>query len=163
MNKDRLATFAFLIFLLIYLFQQFGRREDWPFTFFGMYKGGRFDTKPFYHFKVLYKDDSQFELNAYSFKVDFFFLDEKIRSILLGFKEDFNNDVIAVNERISEDKENEVKEFLLKNVKPLLDQQCENCKKGEISLHISYWDEMVFENYLKPDRSWVYTSVPYGK
>jgi len=163
LKRDRLATVFFIFFLIAYLFQQFGRREDWPFSFFGMYKGGRFDTKPFYRFKVIYTDDSDFKLNAYSFKVDFFFLDERIRVILLGFKENFNNDTLEVNEELSKGKEEEVKKFLFKNVKPLLDQQCEDCKKGRLSLHISYWDEMSYRNYLTPDRSWVYVSVPYEK
>lgn len=128
-----------------------------------MYKGGRFDTKPFYRFKVIYKDDSQFELNAYSFKVDFFFLDEKLRGILLDYKEDFNNDTLTVSEELNMAKKDEVKSFLLKNVRPLLDEQCEKCKKGELYVHISYWDEMSYDNYLTPDRSWIYASVPYGK
>lgn len=37
------VTLAFLIFAMICLIQPFGLREDWPFSFFGMYRGLVYD------------------------------------------------------------------------------------------------------------------------
>ena len=151
-------------FIGMYLFQQIERREDWPFTFFGMYRGGRAHTTPFYRFITSYREDDSAELvNPYSYKVDFFFLDEKIRSILLGSREGFNNDLLQGSSDIDMNKLEEVKGFLHRNVAPLLKEQCDSCSKGVLSLRVQFWKSMDFSNFLKPDQEYTYVQVGFNK
>jgi hypothetical protein len=165
MNRRRLLQYLFFtLFILTYLFQQVGRREDWPFTFFGMYRGARPDTSPYFRFEPKYTDDLTGEtINPYGLKVDMFFLDEKIRSILLGTFEGVNNDMLKASSGFNGNAKLEVQNFLKTNVIPLLKEQCHQCKLGVLSLQVFFWEDLKYSNFLRPDKSYSYTQVRFER
>lgn|GEM_PF-2721263 len=159
-NKRSLLFVCFFFFS--FFLQQPERREDWPFSYFGMYKGGRYLTKPLFKFEVIYKDTER-EFSPYDFPVDYYFVDERFREILLGTKEDINNDLLTLGKKILKGKEAEADEFLRKNIIPLIRQYCKACKKGKVLLKIYYWDYMTYENFGSPDDFYTYTQVDFER
>ena len=159
---NKKSLFFVCAFFIAYFLQQPDRREDWPFSYFGMYKGGRYLTKPLFKFKLSYQDINQ-KFSPYIYPIDYYFIDEKLREVLLGTKEDFNNDLLVLGKRIKEGKEEEVKTFLKVNISPVIRKHCRSCHRGEILLEVNYWDHMTYENFHSPDQSYTYTRVNFER
>lgn len=155
---NKASLFFCVIVFLAYFLQQPTRREDWPLTYFGMYKGGRINTRPFFQFQVNFESKEK-KISLYDFPVDYYFVDEKLREILLGTKEDFNNDQLNEGHILFENKREEIESFLRKNFLGILERNCPDCGPGKIQLRVRYWEFMEHSNYSKPERDFIYASI----
>jgi hypothetical protein len=157
---NKLSILFIVGFFGIYLAQQPQKREDWPFSYFGMYKGGRYLTKPLFKFRLVYRD-SQHVFSPYDFPVDYYFVDERLRELILGTKEDINNDLLSLGTEVIAGSKESVDLFLRENILSVIKEYCKECRKGELSLEVQYWDNMTYDNFHSPDKVYIYTRLSY--
>jgi hypothetical protein len=150
------------LFFAFNLFQQHGRREDYPFTYFGMYKEGRLETKSFYQFKIFYQGNSNAKelIDIASFEMDHYYLKKKLDALLLNQTYLPNNDTLTPSENMSEDQKEEKQALLdklfIKDIIPQLRKKNLALEKAYLQLQIKYWDDLSPDNSKQPTKVSLY-------
>lgn len=150
------------MFLAVNLFQQVGRREDFPFTYFGMHKGGRKKTSNYYQFYIIYSNGKK-EFNINESIHDIFLTKKKLKSILLDTKYKPNNDTTHHSMQIIMNRENELNHLFKSFIIPHLKKINIYDQSGVLKLYIKYWKKLTIENRKKADREFIYHSISINK
>jgi hypothetical protein len=148
-SKDKKAAFFIVLFFAFNLLQQCGRREDYPFTYFGMYKEGRMNTKDFYRFKVHYIKGER-KVDIASFKLNQYRLKRKVDTLLLKQTYSLDNHPLEPSSLIMEGRKEKIEKIFVTEVIPQLKKRNLSLKGAELSLSYEYWDELSPSNIYKP-------------
>jgi hypothetical protein len=154
--------FFITIFFLINILQQVGRREDFPFTYFGMYKKGRQNTSHYYSYIInYYVEDKKIILN--SINIDTFFIKKKLQSIIQATEYKPNNDKVLSNIQILNDKHNEINQFFNNYIVEHLNKKNIYDESGSLELQIKYWVYLKKDNRNYPDKDYIYHKITLKK
>lgn len=156
--KKRLCMVFVLLFFTFNLFQQWGRREDYPFTYFGMYKEGRLETKSFYQFKIYYLRAGT-KLDIASLEMDHYYLKKKLDALLLDQTYLPNNDTLTPSQGIQEGRQPLINKLFIKDVIPQLKKRKLPLENSTLLLRLNYWNDLSPKNAHKPDQSRIYHSI----
>lgn len=160
MSNDKKFIFFITVFYAICLFQIFaGLREDWPFSYFGMFKGRMSDQ----HVVRLDLDfiDSQtgFKKSIYEMGFDSYNIIRKLRFYLLNEALDASNsqiqlpDYSLLKKELSTDVINQLKVYLDQEVVELLKKRkatLDGKNRYAIVLRLKYWEQFNGDNKNAP-------------
>ena len=156
--KKRLCLVFVLLFFAFNLFQQWGRREDYPFTYFGMYKEGRLETKSFSQFKIYFVKE-EIKLDIASLEMDHYYLKKKLDALLLDQTYLPNNDTLNPSQGIQEGRQALINKLFIKDIIPQLKKREYALEKSILELRLNYWHDLSPKNAYKPDQSRIYHQI----
>lgn len=142
-KKERLLSLVIVAFFSFCLFQQHGRREDWPFSFFGMYSGqtsGDFISR----FDLDWIPDEGPPVNLYHRENGYYMIDH-FKAIATGQRLDYNNVVLVPEGDLRTDPETirQLQKSLVQDALPILARRGLDEKKGKIRLRYRRWVDFI--------------------
>lgn len=159
-RKEKALSFAFLAFFAFNVFQQYGRQETWPFSFFGMYQ----DTVPgdfVSRFDLDYippggEPESLFK------KANGYYLTDKFREIAAGRTVSNRNEVLTDEGELHLNDEvlGKIREVLVSDILPDLERKGALRVGGRIRLRYQMWRDFEPARRYRPDKEVIIWDSP---
>lgn len=150
--RQRFVSAGILLFFAACLTQPLmGNREDWPFSYFGMYKG-RLSPKDVYRIDIDVTLPTGQVVSAYELGVNTYYVRDEISKILTGYQHAHNNDVLtpASDLRMSDEALQKVREMLRSDLLPKL-RRLRISETARVSVTYRKWNQFTYERRHQPD------------
>ncbi len=158
-----LISLGILVFYLFAVSQPiFGKREDWPFSWFGMYSG-TVSRDGLSRWDLDYVDQEGREFDLMGENGPYLYL--RFDTIFRGLVREYNNQVIVPpgDLKVTEDAISKAKEVLLPSVKYQLQLKKISIQGGAIRLRFKRWKRFHYDLRKNPDENVVVIEIPINE
>jgi hypothetical protein len=151
--REKALSLFFILFFGFCLFQQMGAREDWPFSFFGMYEGLNSNYR-IMRYDLDYIAPGKDPVSLYRRANGYYFMD-KFMEIGNGRRLDFNNMVLEEGGdlTLNDDVVRKMRQVLVDDALPIADHEGFVDPTGRIRLRYRMWKDFQPEDISQPIRS----------
>lgn len=160
--QGRMVKFSLCLFIF-YLFAisqpLLGKREDWPFSWFGMYSGvvSR-DGLSRWDFDYIDQNGNRYDLLGENGP----YLYLRFDTLLRGLERKFNNQVITPpgDLRVTDEVIHRVREVMVSSANFQMEKQNIQVKGGSVQLRFKRWKRFQFEQRFQPDEDVLVVNIP---
>lgn len=145
----RRISLGIIFFFGLCLAQQWGDREDWPFSFFGMYRGTVGNS--FERFDLEYIPPGGEAFNLYRYENGYYLMD-RFNAVLRGERLAHNNEVLVPAGELRTDTAvpADVHRLFLEDVVPILTRRGFDDPNASVRLRFRRWVEFSVERRTPP-------------